>query len=61
LIAMAAAVTNQGDLIFMVFDEHIAVRAFLEFLGWLIRQQTRPKGIMIAYRYAVRKVAKVAI
>jgi transposase len=57
---MISAITNQGDLRFMVFDERFTVTVFLEFLDRLVRQQAGRKVFLIVDRHAVHKATKVA-
>lgn len=57
---MISAITNQGDLRFMVFDERFTVTVFLEFLGRLVRQQAGQKVFLIVDRHAVHKAKKTA-
>lgn len=57
---MIAAITNQGDLRFMVFDKRFTVKVFMEFLDRLVRHQAGKKVFLIVDRHAVHKATKVA-
>ena len=55
---MISAITNQGDLRFMVFCERFIATVFLGILGRLVRQQAERKVFLIVDRHAVHKAKK---
>lgn len=57
---MISAITNQGDLRFMVFDKRFTVGVFLEFLDRLVREQAGRKVFLIVDRHTVHKATKMA-
>jgi transposase len=56
---MISAITNQGDLRFMVFGQHFTVKVFLEFLGRLTRSEAGRKVFLIVDRHSVHKSRQV--
>jgi len=56
---MISAITNQGDLRFMVFGQRFTVKVFLEFLGRLVRSEAGRKVFLIVDRHSVHKAGKV--
>lgn len=57
---MISAITDQGDLRFMVYGERFTVTVFLDFLNRLVRQQDGRKVFLIVDRHSVHKARKVA-
>ena len=53
------AITNQGDMRFMVFDGRFKVQTFLEFLDRMVKQQAGRKVFLILDRHSVHKSKKV--
>ena len=57
---MISAITNQGQLAFMVFRERFTAAVFLRFLRRLVRQAAGRKVFLIADRHPVHRARKVA-
>lgn len=53
------AITNHGDLSFMVFDGRFTIKVFLEFLSRIVRQLEGRKVFLIVDRHSVHKAKKV--
>lgn len=53
------AITNQGDMRFMVFDGRFTVKIFLGFLERMLKQQAGRKVFLILDRHSVHKAKKV--
>lgn len=56
---MISAITNQGDLRFMVFGASFTVKIFLGFLDRLVRSEAGRKVFLIVDRHSVHKAKKV--
>jgi transposase len=55
---MISAITNRGDMKFMVFKEYLSAEVFIEFLGRLIRQ-SREKVFLIVDGHPVHRSKEV--
>lgn len=53
------AITNQGDLSFMVFEGRFTVTVFLEFLERMVKHQEGRKVFLIVDRHSVHKAKRV--
>jgi transposase len=53
------ALTNQGDLSFMVFEGRFTVKVFLDFLARMVKQREGCKVFLIVDRHSVHKAKKV--
>jgi len=53
------AITNQGDLSFMVFEGRFTVKVFLEFLARMVKQREGRKVFLVVDRHSVHKAKKV--
>jgi transposase len=53
------AITNQGSLSFMVFEDRFTVPVFLDFLERLVKQQAGQKIFLIVDRHSVHKSSRV--
>jgi transposase len=56
---VVSAISNQGQLQFMVFKQRLIARVFIEFLGRLIRQAAGQKLILILDGHPVHRAAAV--
>jgi len=56
---MIFAITNQGDMSFMVFDKRFTSAVFLEFLGRMVKQQNGRKIFVIVDSHSTHKAKKV--
>ena len=53
------AITNHGDLSFMVFEGKFTVKIFLEFLSRVLKQQAGRKVFIILDRHSVHRAKKI--
>lgn len=56
---MISAITNQGDLRFMIFGQRFTVQVFFEFLDRLTRSEAGRKIFLIVDRHSVHKSRQV--
>ncbi len=57
---MLSAITNQGDLRFMVFEKRFTTPVFLDFLERLVKSESGRKVYFIVDRHSVHKSAAVS-